>query len=165
MKQAGVLTISDSSSQGLRRDITGPAIEKRLKQAGFMVRYAVVPDDIQAIKHRLIKWSDEGFDLVITTGGTGFSPRDVTPEATKAVLERDAPGISEAIRAKGLLETPMAMLSRGVSGLRGGTLIINLPGSPKAVNSALELVMPVFEHAILKAHGDVTPCHVLFEKK
>ncbi len=161
MFKAGVLTVSDSTHQGLREDAGGPLICDYLKGTGKfeIVRTGVCPDEKEQIQKTLIAWVDElGLDIIFTTGGTGLSPRDVTPEATLGVIERDIPGMGEAIRAYGLKKTPRAMLSRGVCGVRGKCLIINLPGSPKAVRDGLEAVGQVLEHAILKIQGDTTPC-------
>ncbi|MEA3460126.1 MAG: MogA/MoaB family molybdenum cofactor biosynthesis protein, partial [Chloroflexota bacterium] len=136
MITVGVLTVSDSSYRGEREDLSGPLIRemvtKRLKAKVELE--GVVPDDVDIIKGTLTVWADEvGLDLILTTGGTGFGPRDVTPEATGAIVEREAPGLAEAMRAEGLKATPHAMLSRAVCGIRGRTLIVNLPGSPQAV--------------------------------
>lgn len=155
--RAGVLTMSDKGSRGERVDQSGRAIKEILAANGFQVeRMEIVPDDRERIQEKLIAWCDLfHLDLIITTGGTGFSPRDVTPEATAAVLERPAPGISEAIRYAGLAKTPHAMLSRAVSGIRGRTLIINLPGSEKAVRESLAAVLPALPHGleVLSGHG------------
>jgi len=159
--KAGVLTVSDSSYKGLRDDAGGPLIWEYLEGTGRfkIVAKDVCPDEVDQIKRILISWVDElGLDLIFTTGGTGLSPRDVTPEATSKVIERPVPGISEAIRAFGLKKTSRAMLSRGVSGVRGQCLIINLPGSPKAVQDGLAAVEEVLVHAIMKLQGDTTPC-------
>ncbi len=161
MFKAGVLTISDSTSRGLREDSGGPLICEFLEKSGDFEIAArdLCPDEEDRISSLLIIWADDlGLDLIITTGGTGLSPRDVTPEATEAVVERVVPGISEAIRAFGLKKTSRAMLSRGIAGVRGRCLIINLPGSPKAVRDGLEAVGDVLVHAILKIQGDTTPC-------
>jgi molybdopterin adenylyltransferase len=147
----GVLTISDGASKGERQDKSGETIRSMVTQLpnAAITAGAIIPDEADQISAVLREWSDEKrLNLVLTTGGTGMAPRDVTPEATKAVIERDAPGIAEAMRAISLQYTPMAMLSRGVAGVRGRTLIINLPGSPKAVKECLEYVLPVLPHAI-----------------
>jgi molybdenum cofactor synthesis domain-containing protein len=111
-------------------------------------RHSVIPDDWQLISNTLIEWSDEGLNLILTSGGTGFAPRDITPEATEQVIERKAPGIAEALRAESLKITRHAMLSRGIAGIRGRTLIINLPGSPKAVRENLDILLPILPHAL-----------------
>jgi len=147
----GVLTISDSVSKGERQDLSGAAICALVAQLpdAIVSIETIIPDEQDQIAALLRTWSDElRLNLILTTGGTGLAPRDVTPEATKAVLEREAQGIAEALRWISLQYTPMAMLSRGVAGMRGHTLIINLPGSPKAVKECLEYVMPVLPHAI-----------------
>jgi molybdenum cofactor synthesis domain-containing protein len=147
----GVLTISDRSARGERPDTSGPLIHEFVtgRLAAAVARQAVVPDDQDAIRALLIEWCDQhDLDLILTTGGTGFAPRDVTPEATRAVLHREAPGLAEAMRAASLSITPHAMLSRAVAGIRGRTLIINLPGSPKAVRENLAVLLPVLPHAI-----------------
>lgn len=159
--KAGVLTVSDSAAKtGGRQDTSGPIVVDLLKKAGFaVVAMLTVADETKDIASCLKEWSDNlNLDLVLTTGGTGVFPRDVTPEATAEVLDRDIPGIPEAMRIKGLEQTPMSMLSRGVAGVRGKTLIINLPGSPSAVRDGLETVMPALRHAINKINGDPTPC-------
>jgi len=160
MLNAGVLTISDRSSQGLRQDASGPQLADLLRQHEIEVVWtAVVPDEERDIRLALIKWSDDQrADLIITTGGTGLSPRDVTPEATTAVVQRLIPGMAEAMRAASLLKTPHAMISRAVAGVRGKTLIINLPGSPKGAVENLEAVLPALKHAIAKIQGDPSEC-------
>jgi molybdenum cofactor synthesis domain-containing protein len=156
MVKAAILTVSDRCARGEAEDRSGPALSQALEAQGVHVTArAVVPDEVGAIKRQLVRMSEElGVDLVLTTGGTGFGPRDVTPEATEAVIERRAPGIAEAIRAGSLPKTPTAMLSRGTAGLRGRTLIINLPGSPRGALECLEIVSPVLGHAVEMIAGE-----------
>jgi len=158
MVNIGILTISDKGSSGEREDKSGPVIREDVTAAGFAVaKYEVVPDEKETIARRLAAWADGGaVDVVLTSGGTGLARRDVTPEATLAVIEREVPGIAEAMRAKSLTKTPMAVLSRAVAGLRGECLIINLPGSPKAVRECLEVVLPALAHAVEIIKGEVT---------
>jgi|SRR5579884_4281172 molybdopterin adenylyltransferase len=147
----GVLTISDSGARGTRPDTSGETICSMVARLPDAVVSAgtIIPDERLLIQATLREWCDEKhLNLVLTTGGTGLGPRDVTPEATRAVIEREAPGIAEAMRAESLRHTPFGMLSRGVAGIRGRTLIINLPGSPKAVKECLECILPVLPHAI-----------------
>jgi len=148
--RVGIITISDRSSRGEREDLSGPALVKRISTAGHQViATAIIPDDFNQIKTILVEWCDSGnFDLILTTGGTGFAPRDVTPEATLAILEKTAPGIAEAMRAQSLKITPHAMLSRQQAGIRKRTLVINLPGSPKGAVENLEVILPVLPHAV-----------------
>ncbi len=155
----GILTVSDKGAKGEREDRSGPAIRELVEAAGGqVVRTRIVPDEQADIRAALIAWSDEGWDLVLTTGGTGFSPRDWTPEATRSVIEREAPGLAEAMRRAGAERTPTAVLSRAVAGLRKTTLIINLPGSEKAVRESLEAILPVLPHAIGVLKGTDTEC-------
>jgi len=155
----GILTVSDKGAAGEREDRSGPAVREIMESAGArIVRTEVVPDEPEAIKAFLVAWSDEGLDLILTTGGTGFSPRDWTPEATKAVIEREAPGLAEAMRMAGLRATPKAMLSRAVAGIRKSTLIVNLPGSPKAVQESLEAILPALPHGIEILKGTSAEC-------
>ena len=146
----GILTLSDRSARGERADSSGPALARLIQAEGWSVtKQSILPDEESAIREILINWSDGAeLDVILTTGGTGFSPRDVTPEATRAVIEREAPGLSEAMRAASLKVTPHAMLSRIVTGIRKKTLIINLPGSPKGAVENLQVILPVLEHAI-----------------
>lgn len=146
----GLLTVSDRSARGEREDLAGPALKTLLEAAGYQVALiSIVPDDIDSISSILVHWSDtEPVDIILTTGGTGFAPRDVTPEATWAVIQKPAPGIAEAARAFSLKITPHAMLSRNTAGIRGKTLIINLPGSPKAAQEILEYLLPILPHAV-----------------
>jgi len=146
----GILTLSDRSSRGERADSSGPALARLIEAEGWSVaKESILPDEESAIREILISWADSNeFDVILTTGGTGFSPRDVTPEATRAVIERDAPGLAEAMRAASLKITPHAMLSRVATGIRKKTLIINLPGSPKGAIENLQVVLPVLGHAI-----------------
>lgn len=150
MIRFGILTLSDRSSRGEREDVSGPALASRIQAGGWSVaKQQILPDDEPAICAILAEWADGGeVDVILTTGGTGFSPRDVAPEATRAVIQRDAPGIAETMRAESLKKTPHAMLSRAAAGIRGRTLIINLPGSPKGALENLETVIPVLPHAV-----------------
>jgi molybdopterin adenylyltransferase len=157
--KVGILTVSDKGARGEREDKSGPAIREMMEAEGAeIVRCRIVPDEQDAIRAALVEWSDEGLDLILTTGGTGFSPRDWTPEATKAVIEREAPGISEAIRQAGMKKTPTAMLSRAVAGIRKSTLIINLPGSEKGVRESLDAVMEALPHGIEILKGTAGEC-------
>lgn len=160
MFKAAVLTVSDRGSQGLRPDEAGPLVAKLLEEAGYqVVRTLIVPDEGPRIEAVLRQWSDqEADDLIITTGGTGFSPRDITPEATIAVCQRLTPGIPEAMRYASLQITPRAMLSRAAAGIRGRTLIVNLPGSPKAARENLEAVLPALAHGLEMLTGGPADC-------
>ena len=148
--KCGILTISDRSSRGERADLSGPSLQAKAQALGWQVlKMAIVPDELDLIRSTLVSWADSGvLDLLLTTGGTGFSPRDVTPEATQTVIQRPAPGLAEAMRQASLKVTPHAMLSRAIAGIRGRTLILNLPGSPKAALENLEVVLPVLPHAV-----------------
>jgi molybdopterin adenylyltransferase len=146
----GILTLSDRSARGERPDASGPVLADLVRGQGWLViKQALLPDDESAIRAELMAWADSGeMDVILTTGGTGFSARDMTPEATRAVIQREAPGLAEAMRSASLAKTPHAMLSRSVAGIRGRTLIINLPGSPKGALENLQIVIPVLDHAI-----------------
>lgn len=150
MIRFGILIISDRSSKGIREDLTGPALQSFLikkNQEADLIK--IIPDEFDQIAQVLSQWADENIvDIIITSGGTGFSPRDVTPEATTSIIEKPAPGISEAIRMNSMKVTPHAMLSRAVSGIRKQTLIINLPGSPRGACESLEFILPVLSHAV-----------------
>ncbi len=150
MKTAAVITISDKGARGERVDTSGPALCRMLEEAGYRIQYThIIPDDLEGIKAELIKCADQlQTALVLTTGGTGFSPRDITPEATLAVIERETRGIPEAMRSASMQITPKGCLSRSVAGIRGGTLIINLPGSEKASKENLAAVLPVLNHGL-----------------
>ncbi|MCC6146505.1 MAG: MogA/MoaB family molybdenum cofactor biosynthesis protein [Anaerolineaceae bacterium] len=150
MIRTGILTISDRSSKGKRTDLSGPALQKIIAEQGWqVVKMNVIADEINEITATLINWCDkEMVQLILTTGGTGFAPRDITPEATLQVIQKNAPGIAEALRAESLKITPHAMLSRGAAGIRGKSLIVNLPGSPKAAAEYLQFLLPVIPHAI-----------------
>ena len=158
--QAIVITISDSASRGERADLSGPAAKEELESLGCDVASViVVPDDLGAIQSQLAEHSDSGtIDLIVTTGGTGFAPRDVTPEATLAVIERAVPGLPELMRAEGFKSNPRAALSRAVAGLRKRTLIINLPGSVRGVRESLAAVAKVLSHALEVATGNTVRC-------
>lgn len=158
--KAAVVTLSDKGYTGEREDKSGPLLCKMLEDAGYDVKYKILlPDEREEIEKCLCKLCDEGkVDLVLTTGGTGLSPRDCTPEATLAVADKNVPGIAEAMRLSSLNVTPRAMLSRGVSVIRGRTLIINLPGSPKAVKENLEAVLPSLEHGLDILTGKAGEC-------
>lgn len=152
----GILTVSDRSARGERPDLSGPALVERVTAQGWdVVRTAVLPDDLPGLRETLTAWADEGLlDIILTTGGTGFGPRDVTPEATELVIEREAPGLAEAMRFESLKATPHAMLSRALAGIRGNVLIINLPGSLKAALENFQVVLPVLPHAVELLHND-----------
>lgn len=152
----GILTLSDRSSRGERADSSGPALAALIEAGGWSVaRQSLLPDEESAIREALVEWSDSGeVDVILTTGGTGFSSRDITPEATRAVIEREAPGLAEAMRAASLRITPHAMLSRIVTGIRKKTLIVNLPGSPKGAVENLQVILPVIPHAVQLLRDD-----------
>ncbi len=155
----GVLTLSDKGARGEREDGSGRLIREMVAPLGSVALYRVIPDEEEQIVAALVEWVDrESLDLILTTGGTGLSPRDETPEATARVIDRNVPGIAEAMRAASLAKTPFGMLSRGLAGIRRSTLIVNLPGSPKAVRENLEVVLPVLEHALQKLQGDPRDC-------
>ena len=160
MIKAAVFTISDKGSRGEREDFSGPAVMEMLKEvAAEIVHYEIIPDEIEIIMDRLIRFSKSGMaDLIVTTGGTGVSPRDVTPDATKEVIDRELPGMAEAMRAESLKKTPHAMISRAVCGIRGRTLIINLPGSLKGSTENLAVLLPAIPHAIEKICGSDADC-------
>ena len=162
MFNAGVITVSDKGSAGEREDLAGPVVREMLEGSGFKVVHTdIIPDDREIISSELIKCSDElDIALVVTTGGTGFSPRDVTPEATTAVCSRMAPGIPEAMRAQSLKITDRAALARQAAGIRGATLIINLPGSPKAARENLSAVLPALHHGLEMLRGESGECAV-----
>ncbi|MFN8413002.1 MAG: MogA/MoaB family molybdenum cofactor biosynthesis protein [Anaerolineales bacterium] len=154
----GLLTLSDRSSRGERADASGPALALLIQAQGWEVtKQQILPDEETAIRDTLKAWADSTeFDIILTTGGTGFALRDVTPEATRAVLHREAPGLTEAMRADSLKKTPHAMLSRAVAGIRGRTLIVNLPGSPKGAVENLQTILPVLPHAVQLLKDDPT---------
>lgn len=153
---AGILTVSDTRSHGVRVDTATPLVRRFLEAAGYTVRAtALVPDEQGAIRDALIEMADrQRLSLVLTTGGTGFGPRDVTPEATRGVIEREAPGLPEAMRVATAARTPLAWLSRAVAGLRGRTLIVNLPGHPQAVEECLHVLLPLMPHALEMIEGN-----------
>ena len=160
MFTAAILTLSDKGSRGEREDLGGPLIRDMLKTIDAVVSfYEIIPDEKELIQEKLIDYCNN-VDLIITTGGTGLSPRDVAPDATLDVIEKEIPGIAEAMRMAGLKKTNRAMLSRAVAGIRGKTLIINLPGSPKAVKEGLEAIMDVIPHAVEKIKGSTEDCAV-----
>jgi len=163
--KAGILTVSDRSSRGEREDASGPALHAWLTERGVKeVHIEVVPDEEDRISAALRKWADvEGFEIILTTGGTGVSPRDVTPDATRKVVERTIPGFAERMRSKSLEKTPMAIISRAIAGVRKQSLIINLPGSPKGAVENLEAVWDAVPHAVAKIQGDPSDCATLSE--
>lgn len=155
----GIITVSDRASRGEREDLSGPEIRLWAQRWGYAVLLeAVIPDEFDAIRTKLIACADSGIELIFTTGGTGFAPRDVTPEATSSVIERFAPGFGEAMRRASMEITPHAMLSRAVCGIRKKSLIINLPGSPKAVRENLAVIENAIPHAILLLRNSVSDC-------
>jgi molybdenum cofactor synthesis domain-containing protein len=158
MITVAVLTLSDKGSRGEREDLSGPAIGELLRGIGAEVKhYEILPDERDVIRDTLLAYSGK-VDVILTTGGTGLSPRDVTPDATLEVIDREVPGIAEAMRVEGLKKTSRAMLSRAVAGVKGQTLIINLPGSPRAVKENLAVIMDVIPHAVEKIKGDTSEC-------
>lgn len=160
MYSVGIIVASDQGSQGKREDVSGKLIQTMMEAQGYEIKaYVVLPDDKEILKSAMVQMADESkIALILTTGGTGFSQRDITPEATKEVIEREAPGIVEAIRMNSLKITSRAMLSRAVSGIRGETLIINLPGSPKAVKESLLFVIDDLKHGLEILVGDTSEC-------
>ena len=160
MIRTAILTLSDKGSKGEREDESGSAIREMVSAIGAEVRhYAVLPDEQRLISAELSRLADScEIDLILTTGGTGVAPRDVTPEATREVIDRELPGMAEAMRAESLRKTPHAMISRAVAGIRKRTLIVNLPGSPRAVRENLAVVLPALRHAVEKIQGDPSDC-------
>ena len=156
---AAVLTVSDGVSAGVRDDASGDVLEELLQEEGFAVVRRVVSDDAPLIANALRELVDAGALLVLTTGGTGFAPRDVTPEATHEVIEREAPGLAEAIRADAIARTPHALLSRGVAGLHGHALVVNLPGSPGGCRDGFAVIRPALQHGLELAAGDTATPH------
>lgn len=160
MVTVGIIVMSDKGSKGEREDLSGKEIERMIIGLPSTVEaYEIIPDETDIIVKKLIEYADvKRLDLIVTTGGTGVTPRDVTPEATRSVIERELPGMSEAMRAESLKKTPNAMISRAVCGIRGQSLIVNLPGSPKAVRENLAVVMPALNHTIEKIKGSPSEC-------
>jgi len=158
--KAGVLTISDKGSRNERIDESGPVVSELLAGIGFAVeKYEIIPDEKDIIEQKLISYSDNiKLDIIVTTGGTGVSPRDLTPDATLAVIEREIPGFAEAMRMESFKKTPHALISRAVAGVRGNTLIINLPGSPKGAKENLEIILKAIPHTVSKLQGDPADC-------
>jgi molybdenum cofactor synthesis domain-containing protein len=156
---AAVLTVSDGVSAGVRDDRSGDVLAELLGEEGFQVERRVVADDATQIADAIRALADAGARLVLTTGGTGFAPRDVTPEATRTVIDREAPGLAEAIRADAIARTPHALLSRGVAGLLGSTLVVNLPGSPGGCRDGFEVMRPALHHGLELAAGDTATAH------
>ncbi len=165
MFRLAVLTVSSSGFQGQREDTSGQAIQEILGPPDYEVtRYEVVPDDREMIAERMSQWADAtDVDLIVSTGGTGLGPQDITPEACLSVIDREVPGLAETMRARTLQFTPMAMLSRSVAGIRGNTLIITLPGSPKGVRECLEVVTPVLGHALQLLHTETVSDHPVYQ--
>lgn len=155
--KAGILTISDKGSRGERVDASGDYLVKAFREADIAVaRYEIVPDEQYVIANTLAMWADSGaVDFILTTGGTGLAPRDVTPEATRSIIQKEVPGIVEIMRWDGYQKTPTAILSRAVAGVRGICLIINLPGNPKAVQEYFDILLPVIAHAVETLHGRI----------
>ncbi|MRR06498.1 MAG: MogA/MoaB family molybdenum cofactor biosynthesis protein [Deltaproteobacteria bacterium] len=160
--KAGILTLSDKGARGERTDLSGPALTEWLLARGVeTAAYEMIPDELGLISAKLAEWADSGaLDIILTTGGTGVSPRDVTPEATAKILEREIPGLGELMRFRSLAKTPSATLSRAVAGIRSRTLIINLPGSPKGAVENIEAVWDAIPHAVAKIQGDPSDCAV-----
>ncbi|EGO61799.1 molybdenum cofactor biosynthesis protein B [Acetonema longum] len=159
MYSIGIITASDKGSRGEREDVSGQVIKEILTDLGEVKHYIVVPDERMALEEQMKFMADRiHIDLILTTGGTGLGPRDVTPEATLAVIDRLVPGIPEVMRAKSLEKTSRAMLSRAVAGIRGSTLIINLPGSPKGVRECLEFILPALDHGLAIMKGEAGEC-------
>lgn len=160
MLSVGIITVSDKGSVGQRQDISGEVIRDMMTQAGYDVKEKIIiPDEVDLIKKAMMEWADQkSYNLILSTGGTGFSPRDYTPEATKAIIDREVPGIPEAMRSYSLSITKKAMLSRAAAGIRKKTLIINLPGSPKAVRENLEFILPALKHGIEIMIGSDSEC-------
>lgn len=158
----GIITVSDKGSRGERLDTSGQEIRSILEKEGFaLADYVIVPDETEQIRAALLSYTDQKkIDLIVTTGGTGVSPRDVTPEATLRILDKEIPGMGEAMRRESARITPHAMISRAVAGIRGNSLILNLPGSPKGVRENLATVLPALKHAIEKIKGDPSDCAV-----
>jgi molybdenum cofactor synthesis domain-containing protein len=158
--RAGVITVSDRGSRGDREDASGPEVARLLEGIGCRIeRMLIVPDEPDRIREALIRFADEErLDLVVTTGGTGVSPRDVTPDATLAVIQKEIPGMAEAMRRASAEKTPHAMISRAVVGIRGAALIVNLPGSPRGARENLQVLLPAIPHAVEKIKGDETEC-------
>lgn len=158
MITVAVLTLSDKGSKGEREDLSGPLIADILKPIGADLKYyEILPDEKELIKKKLMEYCSK-VDLILTTGGTGLAPRDVTPDATLEVIDKEVSGIAEVMRSEGFKKTCRAVLSRAVAGIKGNTLIINLPGSPKAVKENLEIILDVIPHAVEKIKGDTTEC-------
>ncbi len=162
MFSAGIITVSDKGSQGKRQDLSGPAIAEMLAEAGIEIKQTlIIPDEVEQIQKTIIQFADvEKLDVILTTGGTGVSPRDLTPDATLKVIDKEVPGMAEAMRLASMKITPHAMISRAVAGIRGRCLIINLPGSPKGARENLTAVLPALQHAIEKIKGDDRDCAI-----
>ena len=160
MFKAGIITVSDKGSQGKREDLSGPAIAEMLAGAAISVSETlIIPDEVDQICKAIIQFADvEKLDLILTTGGTGVSPRDLTPDATLKVIDKEIPGMAEAMRLASMKVTPHAMISRAVAGIRGRSLVLNLPGSPRGASENLAVVLPALKHAIEKIQGDPRDC-------